>query len=410
MDLKQMRMCPECKTGTLRNVGIVNGKRRYRCRECLKYCSFAKDYFEKVDSKSESKPAKTPAPEPVLQPREIIDLERRVSGLQRDLTVAKVKQTYLEKELDDSNKKIELLSALKKNVYSKDFKFEPKFKNKNEATAVICLSDLHLEEDVDPRMVNGLNEYNPIIAEKRFKNLIANSLKLVNMHAAEIPMTQVVLWLGGDVISGYIHDELVESNHMSPVEAILFADRLLAWAIDFYLNNSKYDLLVPTSNGNHGRTTHKIRISTYAANSFEYILYKNLENRYQSEPRVKFKVSESYHNYVQFYDKFTVRFHHGDQVKYHGGSGGIYIPVNKAIAAWDSGELKADLDVIGHFHQLTCDRKFVCNGSLIGLNPFGISIKASPEPPSQAFFLIDKERNRRTAFYPIFVDGNISVK
>ena len=38
---------------------------------------------------------------------------------------------------------------------------------KHEAIAVCMLSDLHLDEAVDPAEINGLNEYNPTIAAAR---------------------------------------------------------------------------------------------------------------------------------------------------------------------------------------------------------------------------------------------------
>lgn len=391
--------CPHCGSRKLWRRGKAKLGQRYACKDCGKYCTIN---LPKVDEKVARKPLETPAPE--ISPKDIIDLEKRVARISEESRVDKAKIHYLQTQLTTANKTIDVLSAFSTTKLPRvPVSIKPSLKSKNEATAVICLSDLHLEENVDPRTVNGLNEFNPQIAEKRFKAVIENALKLTLSQAKDIEISQVIIWLGGDIISGYIHDELIEGNHMSPVEAILFADRLITWGLDYFLNNTKYNILVPTSNGNHGRTTKKIHISTYAANSYEYLLYKNLEKRYQGEKRIRFQVAEGYHNYVDVYG-IKVRFHHGDSVKFGGGAGGLYIPVNKSIDAWNGGSLKADLDVLGHFHQLTWDRKFVCNGSLIGLNPFGIAIKASPEPPAQAFFLLDKQRQRRTVSAPIFVD------
>lgn len=393
--------CPNCGSLKLVKRGKSEGStgQRYVCNSCGKYCTI---HLPKVDESTAKKPLDTQVP--TISPKDILELEKRLSRISEENRVDKAKIHYLQNQLASSNRTIDILTAFSKAKVPRVIEgIKPVHKGKNEATAVICLSDLHLEENVDPRTVNGLNEFNPEIAEKRFKTVIRNALKLTQSQGKEIDISQVIIWLGGDIISGYIHDELVEGNHLSPVEAILFADRLITWGLDFFLNNTKYNILVPTSNGNHGRTTKKIHISTYAANSYEYLLYKNLEKRYQNEKRIRFQVAEGYHNYVDVYG-ISVRFHHGDSVKYSGGTGGIYVPVNKSIDAWNGGSLKADLDVMGHFHQLTWDRKFVCNGSLIGLNPFGISIKASPEPPAQAFFLLDKQRQRRTVSAPIFVD------
>ena len=91
-------------------------------------------------------------------------------------------------------------------------------------------------------------------------------------------------------------------------------------------------------------------------------------------------------------------------IRYQGGVGGVYIPVNKAISQWSRAK-HADLDVFGHFHQAKHDVRFISNGSLIGYNAFAISIKADFEPPKQAFFLIDRKRGV-TIYAPIMFDDN----
>jgi len=130
-------------------------------------------------------------------------------------------------------------------------------------------------------------------------------------------------------------------------------------------------------------------------------MYRNLEWFYRDEDRVTFDVARAYHSYVDIYGQMC-RFHHGHQVRYQGGVGGIYIPVNKAIAQWNKG-IKADVDFFGHFHQLRDGGNFICNGSLIGHSAFGISIKADYERPQQAFTVFDNKHGR-TFTCPILVD------
>ena len=90
-------------------------------------------------------------------------------------------------------------------------------------------------------------------------------------------------------------------------------------------------------------------------------------------------------------------------MKYGGGVGGIYIPVNKAINDWNKTVRDVDLDVFGHFHQYIDAGNFVCNGSLIGYNAYAVAIKASFEPPQQAFFLVNRKYRSKTMATPIFV-------
>jgi hypothetical protein len=51
--------------------------------------------------------------------------------------------------------------------------------------------------------------------------------------------------------------------------------------------------------------------------------------------------------------------------------------------------------VLGHFHEFQDLGSAVVNGSLIGFGPYSQRIGAVPEPASQAFFIIDKDRGKR---------------
>lgn len=271
----------------------------------------------------------------------------------------------------------------------------------SESTAVILCSDLHYEETVDPRTVDGLNEYNTEIARRRFNNVFKNGLKLIDMTRSKSCIKKLVIWLGGDLISGYIHDELMESNSMSPVEASIDVYKMCVSAIDYMVDNGDFDqIIIITSVGNHGRTTQKSKISTCVENNFEWLIYNFLMNHYLKSKIVKFKLSRGYFNYLDIYGKL-IRFHHGNYVRYGGGIGGITIPLNKAIAQWNQSK-PAYLDVFGHWHQRISNKNVVGNGSIIGYGPYSLSIKAAFELPQQSFFLMHPEKGK-TVEAPIFV-------
>lgn len=271
----------------------------------------------------------------------------------------------------------------------------------SESTAIILCSDLHYEEVVDPKTVDGLNEYNPEIAKKRFEKVFQNGLKLIDMTRSKSNIKKLVLWLGGDLISGYIHDELMENNAMSPVEASIDVYKMCVSAIDYMVDNGDFDeIVVVTSVGNHSRTTKKLRISTCVENNFEWLIYNFLMSYYEKSKTVRLKLSRGYFNYLDIYGK-TIRFHHGNYVRYGGGVGGITIPLNKAIAQWNQSR-PAYLDVFGHWHQRISSKNFVGNGSIIGYGPYSINIKASFEPPQQSFFLMHPLKGK-TVEAPIFV-------
>jgi hypothetical protein len=93
---------------------------------------------------------------------------------------------------------------------------------------------------------------------------------------------------------------------------------------------------------------------------------------------------------------------HGHNIRFAGGVGGVYIPINKAINQWN--KLRhAYLDILGHFHTFRDGGNFIVNGSLCGYNAFAISIKADFEEPRQCFMLIDKKRGK-TIVAPILLN------
>ncbi len=272
---------------------------------------------------------------------------------------------------------------------------------KSEAIAFMVCSDWHVDEVVKPLMVNNLNKYNPKIATKRADAFFRNGLKLVDICQKDVEINRIVIPILGDMISGNIHEELAENSSMLPMEAIQFVKELLTSGIKFLIKNSNKKLTFVCHCGNHSRITKTARHSTEVGNSLEYLLYHNLKDYFRKEKRIEFLISPSYHSYLKIFGK-TIRFHHGHAMRYGGGVGGIYIPVNKAIAQWN--KLRwADLEVFAHFHQMRDGGNFICNGSLVGYNPYALSIKADFEQPKQVFFIWDRKRGK-TITAPILLN------
>ena len=265
-----------------------------------------------------------------------------------------------------------------------------------EATLVAVASDWHVEETVDPKTVNGLNAFNLDIAEQRIEKFFQNIVKLATIQRHGAKIDRLVLVLGGDLMSGYIHEELQEGNELSPTQTVLWLQDRIAGGMAL-LEKHFSEIVVPCVYGNHGRTTKKPRHATGAANSYEWMLYHVMAKALLGD----WHISDGYHLFLDLYGK-TLRIHHGDGLKYQGGIGGLTIPVEKAIASWNKA-ITADLDIFGHWHQSQQNPKWVCNGSLIGHNAYSIAIKAGYERPSQTAFLFDS-RHGRTGTFPIFVE------
>ena len=274
------------------------------------------------------------------------------------------------------------------------FTIKPKFGSKdNEATVVVLASDWHCEERVEPDTINGLNTHNLDIARKRAVEFFQATLRLTEILQKDVRIENMVLALLGDFITGDIHEEMLETAELEPALAIMEAQKLIASGIQFILDNSELNLIIPCHSGNHARTTKETRYATEAGHSLEYLMYHMLADHFSKEKRVKFIIPRSYHSFLNVYDE-VIRFHHGHAIRYAGGVGGLTIPVNKAIAQWNKSKKDVTIDCFGHWHTQFDGGNFIANGSNIGFNAFAVAIKASYDKPSQTLFLIDKKRGR----------------
>jgi hypothetical protein len=300
--------------------------------------------------------------------------------------------------LREKEVELETIFAVKDTVAT--YTITPSKAEGGEAVAFAIASDWHVEENVRPETVNGSNHYTMAIAKKRAEKFFQHTLQLVKKEQQAIRIDTLCLALLGDFFSGNIHEELLASCEVGPQDAMIFAQNLIASGIQFLLDNSKLNLVVPCTVGNHSRMTKKVHVSDEHGMSLEWAMYNFLAVHFQGNKRVKFVLSRSYHNYVDIFG-YKIRFHHGHAVNFGGGLGGLTIPMIKQIQRWDNDQ-KAYLSVCGHFHQKMDGERFIVNGSLIGDSPYGKRLGFTGRP-EQVFFLIDKSRGK-TIVAPILVE------
>lgn len=261
----------------------------------------------------------------------------------------------------------------------------------SEGTMVALASDWHVEELVDPKTVQGRNKYNPDVARARAQGFFQRIVKLTEKERQDVRIDNLVLGLLGDFYSGAIHDSLPEICAMRPVDAVIYAEELIASGLQFLLDHGKFKKITLVCKvGNHSRITKKVHVATEQGNSLEYGMYFSLARRF---PQCAWLIEPSYHSYLTVYGR-TLRFAHGHEIKSQGGVGGIYPALLRAEHQWDKTQ-QAHHSMMGHFHQYTCVGRgnIVINGSLIGYTPYGATkARAVFDVPTQALFLLDKKR------------------
>lgn len=317
----------------------------------------------------------------------IISLKKQLENAIKDYT-----------ELSD---KYDVALAVKTSTISQDSPVIIPSKSKDEATAIIQISDCHFGKKVVPSTVNGLNEHTPEIAGFRMDKLGENSVKLIKKEQANIDIPNFLLILGGDFIeNSQLHAHSEMSTSMSPMEEVIFARELLAKYIRTVTDNIKFKkVIIACVRGNHPRITKKMVAAVDYRMNYEHILYNILKQDFK-DSRFEWYIPDSEIGEVEIYGR-NIRIIHGHQCKFGGGIGGLTIPLNKLIMRLDQTN-PAYHTFLHHFHTLSYPTKnSTLNGSVVGYDPYAFSLGLSYEEPQQSFQLLDRDRGM-TIKAPIF--------
>lgn len=265
--------------------------------------------------------------------------------------------------------------------------------------AVALLGDIHAEERV-VRTPAIPNEYSLEIAERRVMRFFEGVIWLVK-HAPAFDVRVLVLAVLGDLITGSIHEENLETAEVPPALATILVRDWLVMGIRRLLTElPAIEVKVPCSWGNHSRTTHHVRPATGYGHSWEWLMYQILAREFEHEPRVQIHASRDRMQYLTVFD-YKLAFAHGDQIQYKGGLGGLTVPAIKMAYRWDKWR-DVDFYHFGHFHTRIDLGQIAFNGSVIGPSPYGFDKGLSPEVPQQSFYVLDAKRGK-TMSCPIWV-------
>jgi len=340
----------------------------------------------------ETPPPQTPT-EAVKSDRKIQNLTEREQGTRK-----KYKHVLAENEaLVRENKALLSFAGNKKSLAI----LRPRAGNgKGQGIANAMLSDMHMEERVLKNEVEGKNEYNLDISKSRLKEFFQAVLKFVQIEQQNTKIDELVLWLLGDNLTGWLHEECLFVTFLEPVRAAIVCQQRLRQGIQYLLDNSDLKLTIPCVVGNHGRITRLPNHATENGNSLEFMLYHFLDHDFKDNDRVNFIIPESGFAFVDEFG-YVIRGHHGHRIRYRGGIQGMGVPAAKKLAQWNKIKY-ADLDIFGHHHTAQDGDGFVANGSVIGFNSFAYKSGFSFQPPEQKFFLVHSRWGRRNLSRSIF--------
>lgn len=250
-------------------------------------------------------------------------------------------------------------------------------------------SDWHWGEVVDPAEVHGVNAYDLSIAHARARTMIERAIDLLTRHVSGGTYPGIVFALGGDMVSGDIHDELSQTNDAPMLPVVLDLVAALTWCIKT-LADRFGAVFVPCVTGNHGRMTKKPRAKQRAATNLDWLTYQLLAAAFNGDKRVSFLIPDGSDAHWKVYG---IRYclTHGDQFRGGDGMIGALGPVARGDKRKRSrnGQIGAPYDVLlmGHWHQLFQTGRFVVNGSLKGYDEYAAVSNFDFERAQQALWL-----------------------
>ncbi len=247
---------------------------------------------------------------------------------------------------------------------------------------ILCLYDLQWGEVVNKARMGGVNSYNAAIAEARIGRWLAACIDLLTNHWRGPAPPKVYLTLGGDLVSGQIHD-LPKTNDRSAPEAVRDLVGILKFAIEKLGSElaAYHKRPIPIEcisiPGNHGRIGEFPDDKRYVEDSYDTLVAWMLET-YFNRPgsNVTVTIPPSGDALVRIYGRYVL-FSHGDRIGTKGGDGGAGVAapcargMRKVVSDYAQQGIPIYKVFIGHLHTaLELEDGFV-SSSLVGPNERG---------------------------------------
>jgi len=291
--------------------------------------------------------------------------------------------------LSDQYVKEKILGLVEAEVEPPEWLLSDRMPSNSPGLPTLFASDWHWGEVVDASQLGGSNSYNLEIGHARARKLIDYTIALLENHLVNPNYEGIVFALGGDMVSGDIHDELVATNEIEIMPTVVDLIGVLSWCIRA-LKEAFGKVFVPCVSGNHGRNTHKIRAKGRNFTSFDWLIYQMLQREFLADPDVRFQIPDGSDALYSVYGRRYL-LTHGDQFRGGDGMIGALGPIirgdHKKRSRNSQIHQEYDTMIIGHWHQLIQLQRLIVNGSLKGYDEYAYQGNFPFEPPRQALWL-----------------------
>lgn len=315
----------------------------------------------------------------------------REAKLEKEIVLLKKDLKEIQKKALTSQK---LMSVIHE-VSGASFKRTPGWLTSNTRKKVMTgiptlfLSDIHYDEFVDPAQINYVNDYNREIADRRIKHVFKNGITILNNYIAKPNYDGIIIALGGDMLSGNIHDELARTNEAPILRSVIDLTQLLIDGISTYADVFG-KVHVPCVVGNHGRLHKKPVAKNRVFDNYEWLIYQYIAKHFRNDKRVTVQIPDAPDAIFKVYDR-TFLLTHGDQFRGGSGISGIMTPLHMGLHKKHKKHAAIhnpfDVMILGHFHQYIHTNSMVVNGSIKGYDEWVNLMNFPFEPPQQALWI-----------------------
>lgn len=326
--------------------------------------------------------------ESVLRDREEVETKSAYEELKKKYEIAVSQANAVERlmlRLSEVVKALPAVKAPKPYIISKDAVKE---------SAVLVGSCWHIGEKIDAEEMGGLNEYNFDIFTRRLQHIVEKTISFTQGNMSNHVFEDLHVFLTGDMVSGIIHEELIESNELHIVDQALMGALVTAQALQD-LARQFPKVIVTCVVGNHGRTQKEKTFKNKGTKSWDYVFYNTLAMLLKNQSNIEFIIPKSYWAVVDV-QGHLFQVQHGDTVR---GSLGIpFYGFKREVGKW--AEIHAVQNrivryfVTSHFHTKAILQsgigEMIMNASLKGGDEYAIGLGLYGDPIQLLFGVHEK--------------------
>ena len=256
---------------------------------------------------------------------------------------------------------------------------------------LVCLSDFHGGEVVDPEVVQGLNEYDWQIMEDRAQEVVTSLLS----HKLRSPnLTGIDVAFIGDMCSGFNHLELAVTNEFPLAEQGVKMGALMGQIVEQLVPHYE-NIRVISVEGNHPRLN-KAPAAKNPQDNMDWVAANFAKQYLKAYPTVDMTIGRG--SMLHEIAGRNIYVFHGDGIRSSMPGvpwGGVMRRVNQLQATMPK---HIDHFLLGHFHQanLVSAGRIIGNGSLKGADEWVLKNFGSGDPPAQWLLTFDEKRSRMT--------------